>query len=228
MKGLWILAGLGAAAAVLAFALGRDSTADIERAWTDAVRERPTIAASLGECGDLVRWFSDIKPTERKKGELEQLRRRFEALEKSADEARTTDAQPREQRKQALERIEGDFWTLKRDAEDLRARLREMKNYTVELQPRIARLGDRMQRLLAVQEGADPEFQQRSNRLIEEGRKFRGTAESALQRLSVKIAEGRTLGLTALNELDEVLKNMDELLAMREPPVPAPAAADER
>jgi chromosome segregation ATPase len=215
MKGLWILGGLAAAAVLLAVVLGGDSSADIERAWHDAVRERPTIATALEECGDLIRHFNEFKPTERKKGELEQLRRRFESLETTATNARSEEAIPREERKKRLARVEEEFWQLKRDAEDLRARLTEMKNFEVQLRPRIARLGELTQRLLAAQAGAAPEFQQRSGHLIEEGRRHRGLAETALQRLSVKIAEGRPLGMTALNELDEVLTNMQQLLDSR-------------
>ena len=212
MKGLWILGGLAATATLLAVLLGGDSSADVERAFTDAVRERPTVAAALEECGDLIRHFNEFKPTERKKGDLEQLRRRFESLEQAAELARTEESTAREERKKRLARIEEEFWQLKRDAEDLRARLTEMKNFEVQLRPRIARLGELTQRLLAAQAGAEPEFQQRSGHLIEEGRRHRGLAETALQRLSVKIAEGRPLGMTALNELDEVLTNIQQLL----------------
>ncbi|MSR46036.1 MAG: hypothetical protein EXS13_03050 [Planctomycetes bacterium] len=216
MKGLWILAGLAAAAVVLAVFLMRDSTADVERLYIDTVRERATIRDALEECGDLVRYFNEIKPTERKKSELETLRRKFETLEQAASSARDDEALPREERRKSLSRIEEDFWELKRDAEDLRARLTEMKNYEAALRPAIARLGELTQKLLAVQSGAPPDFQQRSSHLIEEGRKYRSLAENALRTLSVKIGEGRTIGVAALKELDAVLGNMAELLATRE------------
>lgn len=213
MKGLWILAGLGLAAALLVVVLTRDSDADVERLYVDAVRERPAIEAALEEAGDLVRYFSEIKPTERKKGDLEALRRRFEQLEREAAQARDDHALAREQRKAALAKVEEGFFAIKTDAEDLRARLREMKNFELALRPRIARLGTLTQRLLAAQtpESA-PEFQQRASQLIEEGRKYRLMAEGALKTLSVKIVEGRSIGLAALNELDEILGNMETLL----------------
>jgi hypothetical protein len=220
MKGLWILGGLVAAAIALAWLLGRESTADLERLHAATVRDRPAIAAALEECGDLVRFLSDIKPTERKKGELEELRRRFEKLERTAAAAMEGgaaggDAASRDERKRTLARIEGDFHSLLVDAEDLRARLREMKNFLDQLQPRIAKLGQLTQQLLQAQAEESPEFQQRAGQLIEEGREFRLMAEGALRTLSVKILDGRTTGMTALNELDATLKNMEELLAAR-------------
>ncbi len=226
MKGLWILAGLGLAAALLVVALLRDSDADVERLYVDTVRERPAIETALEEAGDLVRYFSEIKPTERKKGELESLRRRFETLERTASDAKGGGELSREERKVALAKAEEGFYELKRDAEDLRARLREMKNYELALRPRIARLGSLTQKLLTAQTSeSPPEFLQRAGQLIEEGRKFRVMAEGALKTLSVKIVEGRSLGLAALNELDEILANMESLLAAPQdgdpPEVPA-------
>jgi len=226
MKGLWILGGLVAAAIVLAWVLGRESTADLERLHAATVRDRPAIAAALEECGDLVRLLSEIKPTERKKGELEELRRRFEKLERTAAAAMEGgaaqggaaegDAASRDERKRTLARIEGDFHQLLVDAEDLRARLREMRNFLDQLQPRIAKLGQLTQQLLQAQAGgSEPEFQQRAGQLIEEGRTYRLMAEGALRTLSVKILDGRTTGMAALNELDQTLRNMEELLAAR-------------
>lgn len=221
MKGLWILGGLVAAALALAWLLGRESTADLERLHAATVRDRPAIAKALEECGDLVRWFSDIKPTERKKGELEELRRRFEKLEREATaalEAGAGDDDPaaRDERKRTLARIEEDFHLLLVDANDLWARLREMKSFSDQLQPRIAKLGQLTQQLLQAQAAeSTPEFQQRAGALIEEGRTYRLMAEGALRTLSVKILDGRTTGMAALNELDETLKNMEELLAAR-------------
>jgi len=222
MKGLWILGGLLAAAIALAWLLGRDSTADLERLHAATVRDRPAITGALEECGDLVRLLSETKPTERKKGELEELRRRFEQLERTAAGAMAGgagdgDAAARDERKRTLARIEGDFHQLLVDAEDLRARLREMKNFLDQLQPRIAKLGQLTAQLLAATQAGEstPEFQQRSGQLIEEGRTYRLMAEGALRTLSVKILDGRTTGMTALNELDETLRNMEELLAAR-------------
>src|SRR5262245_39961098 len=116
MKGLWILGGLVAAAVALGLILVRDSSADLERKYDDAVRDRAVIEQALAECGELVRYFAERKPTERKKGELEELRQRFESLEKAAKTARDQAEQPREERKQLLDRLEGEFWQLKRDA----------------------------------------------------------------------------------------------------------------
>ncbi len=213
MKGLLILGGLVGAALLLAFALTRETTADIDRMFEDAVRERPRIEAALEECGDLVRYFSDIKPTERKKGELEELRRRGALLEKQATRLHEEPA-PREEQKKGLAKIEEDFYDLRTAAEDLRARLREMKNFEAALRPRISKLGDRMQRLNDAQsKNADPEFQQRADGLIRQGKDCRLTAEGALKGLSVEIVKNRTVGMAMLNELDEILKQMDELLA---------------
>lgn len=231
MKGLWILGGLVAAAIALAWLFGRESTADLERLHAATVRDRPAIAEALEACGDLVRHFSEIKPTERKKGELEELRRRFEKLERTAaaamaDGATEGDVATRDERKRTLARIEEDFHQLLVDANDLHARLREMKNFSDQLQPRIAKLGQLTQQLLAAQAGEEPEFQQRAGQLIEDGRKFRLLAEGALRTLSVKILDGRTTGMTALNELDETLRNMEELLAARDAPAPAGGTKD--
>ncbi len=214
MKGLWILAGLGVAAALLVFALTRESDADVERLYIDAVRERPAIEAAITESGDLVRYFSEFKPTERKKGDLEELRRRFESLDGQATKTRDAAELPRSERKAELAKVEEEFFKLKSDAEDLRARLREMKNFDLQLRPRIAKLGALTQKLLIAQTPeSPPEFQQRAGQLVEDGRKYRLMAEGALKTLSVRIGEGRSLGMAALNELDEILKNMESLLA---------------
>jgi chromosome segregation ATPase len=227
MKGLWILGGLVAAAAAIVFFLTRDSSADLERLYEEALRERTAIEQSLAECGDLVRWFADRKPTEKKKGELEELRRRFETLEKSADSARDDASRPRDERKKALVKLGDDFRELRRDVDDLRARLREMKKADGELAERIKRLGDVTRRLAdARASSADPEFQQRAGDLLEEARKFRVMAETALKELSVRIVGPKVQFQSAVNELDDTMGRMDKLLGtLPAPPKTAEAPA---
>jgi len=224
MKGLWILAGLAAAAVVLTVVLVEESSADLERKFDATLRDRAAIEQALAECAEIVRWFSDRKPVERKKGELEQLRRRFEALEKAANAARDDEERDRDERRQLLAQLAGAFASLRADAEDLRARLREMRSYDEELRPLVARLGDVTRRISAAQNASsDPEFQQRSGELIEEARKFRSMAESALRTLADKIVEGRQIGQAALHELRDVLGRMERLLA-EHPGAPREAA----
>lgn len=214
MKGLWILAALVAVAALLVMLLVRGSSADLERKYDEAVRERATIEKALAEAAELVRWFADRKPTEKKKGELEELRRRFDALEKAARTARDDETRPRDERIKELVRLGGDYYQLARDAEDLLARLREMKRFDGELQERIKKLGLLTRQLSDAKVASrESEFQQRAGDLLEEGRKFRQMAEGALKTLAHSIADGRPVGLSALNELDDVMKRMEQLLA---------------
>jgi len=213
MKGLWILGGLVAAAAALVFFLTGESSADLDRLYEEAVRERPAIQESLAECGELVRWFADRKPTEKKKGELEELRRRFEALDKSAEAARVDTTQPKDERRKALVRLGEEFHELRRDVDDLRARLREMKTFDGALAESVRRLGGLTRQLAdARATSADPEFQQRAGDLLEEGRKFRQMAETSLKELSIRIVGPREQGRAALNELDDVMGRMEKLL----------------
>jgi predicted RNase H-like nuclease (RuvC/YqgF family) len=223
MKGLWILAGLVGLGGLLAWVLAGDTKADLERKYDEAVRPRAAIEESLAESAEILRYFADRKPVERKKGELEELRRRFESLEKSARVARDDESQPREERKKTLARLGDSFLQLKADADDLRARLREMKRFDAELRGRITRLGDLTRALAAAQaESTDPEFQQRSGDLLEEAGKFRTMAETGLKTLAVKIVEGRALTQSALNELDGVMDRMKALLdSLPAPPPPA-------
>ena len=224
MKGLWILAVLVAAGGLLAWLLGGDTKADLERKYETAVRPRAAIEASLAESAELVRYFADRKPVERKKGEVDELRRRFESLEKSALAARDDETQQREERKKALVKIADSYLQLQVDADDLRARLREMKKYDLEIQARIKRLGDLIRALNDAQaKSLDPEFQQRSGELLEEARKFRLMAESGLKTLAVKIVEGRAVTQSALTELDGVMDRMDQLLEASPAPAKEPA-----
>lgn len=228
MKGLWILGGIAAGAVALGVALGRDSRADVDRKYEETVRERPVIEQALAEATDLVGWFEHRKPVERKKTELSELRARLDALDRSALTARDDGETSAERRKEDLAELERQFWQLKRDAEDLRARLREMKNYDDALRPRVVRLAALTRALAEAQStSTDPEFQQRSAGLIEEGRKFRTMAEGALKTLSHSIAEGRAIGMTALNELDSVMERVEEILTAYGFAVPDAAAAQE-
>jgi chromosome segregation ATPase len=229
MRGLWILGGLVAAGVALSLVLMRESTADVDRRYEDAVRLRPAIEECLAECAEIVRAFVDRKPIERKKAELGELRRRFEALDQAARQAQGAPgaegsepaAATRDDRLKLLTRLENDFAQLKADADDLRARLREMKKADVEIRERVAKLGEAVTALGKAQEAnADPEFNQRAGALIEEGRKFRLMAEDGLKTLSMKIVEGRPILQTALNELDDVIKRMDQLTATQKTPTP--------
>jgi hypothetical protein len=234
MKGLWILGGLAAAAVALAFLLSGESSSDLDRKYQEAVKERPVIEKALAESKELVDWFADRRPTERKKGELGDLRRRFEALEKAARSALEDESsQPRskDERRKALTKLAEDYWVLKRDAEDLVARLREMRSFDDQLRPWIVKVGELTRALAVAQTNSlDPEFQQRASELLEEARKWRTMGEEALKTLATKINDGRQLGKTALNELEEVTKRMQALLDQHpgapKAKEPAPAAAE--
>ena len=218
MRGIWILGGLAAGAIALAFFLLRASSADIERAFQDATAEQPAIEASLAESSELIRYFSDRKPIERKKSDLQKLRDRLANAQKSAAAIQSGDGGSKEERHKQLHRLQDEYSALHADADDLRARLREMKHYDEALRPVMARLGDLTVKVAKAQsESSDPVFQQRATGLIDDAKRFRSMAEGALQTLSNKITEGRTLGTTALNELATVMKRMNELLASLEP-----------
>ncbi len=213
MKGLWILGGLAATAALLAVMLAGETKADLERLYDAAARERPAIEKELAAAADLVRWFADRRPTEKKKGELEGLRLRFESLEKAALAARDDESRPREERRRTLTRLAEEFWQLRRDAEDLHARLGEMKSFDEKLRPQVVKVADLTRRLAQAQSAStDPEFQQRASELLEEARKFRKMAEEALKTMAASLKDGRALGISALNELGVALQRIEELL----------------
>lgn len=213
MKAWLILGGMAivAAALVLWIRLGPDNAA--ARGFEAATREKPEIEKALADSGELVRYFSDRKWMERKKGELDDLRRRFESLEHSANGLRDNLSIDRAALTKKFSEIEEAFYSLRRDATDLRARLREMKSFDEELRPAIAKLG-RLKKSLAdaTAVATDPEFNQRASALLTESRTDQSLGELALEKLSVKINDGRTLGKTALNEIADVSRRIEELL----------------
>src|SRR5688572_2012510 len=125
MRGLWILGGLVAAGVALSLVLMRESSADVDRKYEDAVRLRPAIEECLAECSEIVRSFVDRKPIERKKAELGELRRRFESLDQAARLAQggqgvegsepPDPAASRDERLKLLTRLENDFAQLNAD-----------------------------------------------------------------------------------------------------------------
>ena len=214
MKAWLILGAMALAAAALIFWIGSDREEDVHRLFADATREKPAVAKALEECGELVRYFSDRKPTSKKKGDLDDLRTRFETLDRAAREADADGTLDRNARKKKLAEIEEAFYQLRTDATDLRARLNEMKNYDTALKPLVARIGRLKAELVDAQsKSADPEFQQRASALLTESTRLLSLSEMAMKRLSVKIAEGRVLATTSLNDLGDLAKRFDELLA---------------
>jgi chromosome segregation ATPase len=220
MKGLWILAGLAAGAVLLWFALSRPSSVDVDRKYEEATKERPTVESLLADCATLVRQVSDQKPAERKKTELQQLRDKFEALSKEADDAKRDTTTPRDERKKRLERLGDEFWALRRNAEDLRVRLTKVKDFDERLQPKIAQLGRLTKALADAQtQSTDAEFQQRALSLMDDGRKYRQMAEAGRRTMAKSYVDGRVPAEAGLNGLDDVLKSMEQLLAKQpEPP----------
>jgi chromosome segregation ATPase len=214
MKAWLILGGMALVAALLVWWLVADREEDVHRLYENATREKPVIEKALAECGDLVRYFADRKPTEKKKGELDDLRRRFESLEHSAKEADQDARLDRTARKKRLAEIEEGYYKLRVDSTDLRARLTEMKKYDELLKPLIARLGRQKRALIdATATGTDPEFLQRATALLEESKKDQSLADTALTKLSASILEGRVIAQTAVNEIGELCTRIEELLA---------------
>jgi hypothetical protein len=214
MKAWLILGGMAllALALVLWIRLGPDNAAD--REFDKSTREKPVIEKALAECGELVRYFADRKWTERKKSELDDLRRRFESLEHSADGLLADGRVDRAARTKRFAEIDEAFYKLRTDATDLRARLTEMKNFDAELRPAIARLGRLKKQLAdATAVASDPEFQQRASALLTESRSDQSLGERALEALSVKIVDGRIMGQAALSAIADLCKRMEELLS---------------
>jgi len=222
MKAWIILGAMALAAAALVLWIGADRQEDVHRLYAGAIQEKPATEKALEDCGELVRYFSDRKPTEKKKGELDDLRKRFESLDRAAREADEDATLDRMERKKRLDKIRDEFYVLRTDATDLRARLNMMKEYDVALRPLVARLGRLKVDLVEAQsKSADPEFQQRANALLTESTSKLTLAENAMKRLSVKISEGRIMKETSLKELDDLARRFEELLATQRP---APAA----
>ena len=139
MTGLKILAALlGAAVLVVAYVLW-PSEADIGRRLEPIDQHRAECEATLGECSELIQFLDDHKPTSVKKRELEELRSRFDELERQTRELEKNDSLERADRRRGLDAMEESFYALLRDAQDLRARLREMQSYFLALQPVVAR-----------------------------------------------------------------------------------------
>jgi hypothetical protein len=213
MKAWSILGGMAAVAILLVVWLGMDSQGDVHRLYRDAIKETPAIEEALKESAELVRYFADRKPTNRKKSELDDLRKRFETLEQTAREADQDEKLDRTERKKRLASVEEGYYALRVDATDLRARLREMKNYDDAVKPLVARLGrDKVALGDAKEKSTDPEFLQRATVLLDEARRDQALAERALQELSVHIKEGRTYGQTAMNEISKLCDQIEELL----------------
>ena len=226
MKAWFILSAMALAAAALVYWIGSDREEDVHRLFADATREKPVIEKALEECGELVHYFSDRKPTSKKKGDLDDLRTRFETLDRAAKEADADGSLDRNARKKRLTEIEEAFYQLRTDATDLRARLTEMKHYDTALKPLVARIGRLKAALVDAQsKSSDPEFQQRASALLTESTRVLSVSEMAMKRLSVKITEGRVMATTSLRELDDLAKRFDELLATQRP---AAAAAGGR
>jgi len=226
MKAWFILGAMALAAAALVYWIGSDREEDVHRLFADATREKPVIEKALEECGELVHYFSDRKPTSKKKGDLDDLRTRFETLDRAAKEADADGSLDRNARKKRLTEIEEAFYQLRTDATDLRARLTEMKHYDTALKPLVARIGRLKAALVDAQsKSSDPEFQQRASALLTESTRVLSVSEMAMKRLSVKITEGRVMATTSLRELDDLAKRFDELLATQRP---AAAAAGGR
>src|SRR5262249_7298037 len=121
-------------------------------------------------------------------------------------------------RKKRLADIEESFYQLRTDATDLRARLTKMKEYDTKLKPLVARVGRLKADLVDAQsKSADPECQQRASALLTESTRDLTLAESALKRLSVKIKDGMTMAETSLNDLNDLAKRIEELLATQKP-----------
>jgi DNA-binding Lrp family transcriptional regulator len=214
MKAWLILGGMALVAALLVWWLASDHEEDVHRLFEKATIERPVIEKSLAECGDLVRYFADRKPTEKKKGELDDLRRRFEAMEHAARDADADVRLDRIARKKRLAEIEEGYYKLRVDATDLLARLREMKKYDELLKPLIAKLGRLKKTLIdATTQSSDPEFLQRAAALLEESKSDQSLADTALVKLSTKILDGRVMAQAAVNEITDVCKRIDELLS---------------
>ena len=226
MKAWFILGAMALAAAALVYWIGSDRKEDVHRLFADATRKKPVIEKALEECGELVHYFSDRKPTSKKKGDLDDLRTRFETLDRAAKEADADGSLDRNARKKRLTKIEKAFYQLRTDATDLRARLTEMKHYDTALKPLVARIGRLKAALVDAQsKSSDPEFQQRASALLTESTRVLSVSEMAMKRLSVKITEGRVMATTSLRELDDLAKRFDELLATQRP---AAAAAGGR
>jgi len=226
MKAWFILGAMALAAAALVYWIGSDREEDVHRLFADATREKPVIEKALEECGELVHYFSDRKPTSKKKGDLDDLRTRFETLDRAAKEADADGSLDRNARKKRLTEIEEAFYQLRTDTTDLRARLTEIQHYDTALKPLVARIGRLKAALVDAQsKSSDPEFQQRASALLTESTRVLSVSEMAMKRLSVKITEGRVMATTSLRELDDLAKRFDELLATQRP---AAAAAGGR
>jgi hypothetical protein len=218
MKAWIILGAMVLAAAVLVWWIGSDRQEDVHRLYADAIKEKPAVEKALADCDELLRYFSDRKPTAKKKGDLDDLRKHFETLDHAAREADSDEKLDRTARKKKLAEIEEAFYQLRTEATDLRARLTEMKNFDTSLRPLVARVGRLKAELVDAQtKSADPEFQQRANALLTESTRRLTLSENAMKRLSVKISEGRIMATTSLKELDEVAKNIEGLLATLKP-----------
>ncbi len=220
---------LAAAGALLGYVLW-PSSQDLDRRAEPIDQHRTALETVLAECKELVQYFDQRKPTHMKKKELQDLRDRLAALEEKErtfleDDSAELD---RRERRVGLDVLEEEFYSLLRDGEDLRARLREMKKYKDQLEPKLAKTGRLMVKLLAAQQASeDILFRQRSNEIIDKSKTVRNMAERAMQELAFSILRGRTIAQTALNELDEVNKGMKELVDLAGASPARPKAGEE-
>ena len=213
MQGIKIVALLAAAAGLALVYLFLPTDRDLVRRDAEIEEHRPEIEQALDECAELVRWFNERKPTERKKVELADLRARFESLENRKQEYLENDDLEKRERRLGLEQLEDQYYLLLRDSTDLRARLLVMQRYWEHLRVVLSRHGRLKRELgLAQVDSTDARFQQRATELIDQSQKTRPLAEEGLRKMGVSILEGRAVGGAALAELREINQGMLELL----------------
>jgi hypothetical protein len=213
MTGLRIvLALLAVALAALVYVLLPSDT-DLERRNEPIVENRKVLEEVLADCAELIHYFDRLKPTQRKKQELGDLRQRLTSLDEAAKEFRENAGLERRERKLGLDDLGDQYYELRRDAEDLRARLREMRSYQERRDPLMARQGRLLRRLYEVQsESTDLSFQQRSNQLIDDARSYRHLAETAMQELAFSIVKGRPIAESSLRKIEEINAAIEELI----------------
>jgi hypothetical protein len=218
MKGSLILAILSAVAALISVIALWPSSADVDRASSNLERQMNRIEQHLLSISSDVQEIAKRKPANKLKDEMVALRDRASGLRRDlknllAHYRSSEKPSTKTEALRTLQNLREEATQVEKDAVDVAVRTKAMRDFLEEIDPVRARVRKLRGTLARREEQTqDQDVIRRIRAAIDASSRAEDLAQVALERLSLKLEEGKIMAKTALNELMDAVNEMETLL----------------